>query len=228
MLPRTLTELYTLLCQRLILRHINTRTPNNEQVDKLESLDHLPTGISEQFSQLCYIAFKAMEGEMVIFSSQDLAKIGVDDDKLTGMGLLLIAPTISVAGREKSYNFLHLTLQEFCAAWYICKLSSEEQIKLMSTFHTETHFNMVWRFYSGITKLQNKEVFTYMLPYKLVRSPLSDWKVSDLAHIAYEAGNNELCQIVGDYFKDGSSVIDLDELESHAINYVLKQYRGLL
>ena len=226
MLPRTLTELYTLLCQRLILRHINTRTPNNEQVEKLESLDQLPTDISEQFSQLCYIAYKAMEGEMVTFSSQDLAKIGVDDGKLTGMGLLLIAPTISVAGREKSYNFLHLTLQEFCAACYISKLSSERQIKLMSTF--QTHFKMVWRFYAGITKLWNKEIFAYMLPCKLVKSPLSDWKVSELACIAYEVGSSEACQIVGDYYKDGCGVIDLDKLESHAISYVLKQYRGLL
>ena len=228
MLPRTLTELYTLLCQRLILRHINTRTPNIEQVEKLESLDQLPTGISEQFSQLCYIAYKAMEGEMVIFTSQDLAKIGVDDGKLTGMGLLLIAPTISVAGREKSHNFLHLTLQEFCAAWYVSRCSSEGQIELMSTFHNQTHFKMVWRFYAGITKLWNKEIFAYVLPCKLVKSPFSDWKVSELACIAYEAGSNELCQIVGDYYKDGRGVIDLDKLEPHAINYVLTQYRGLL
>ena len=146
-LPRTLTELYTLLCLRLILRHIITRTPNIKQVEKLQSLDHLPTDISEQFSQLCYIAYKGMKDEMVIFSSQDLAKFDVDEDNLSGMDLLLISPTISVAGREKSYNFLHLTLQEFCAAWYVSKLSAEEQVKLMSTIHYQTHFKMVWRFY---------------------------------------------------------------------------------
>ena len=228
MLPRILTELYTLLCKRLILRHIITRTLNIEQVEKLESLDHLPTGISEQFSQLCYIAYIAMKGEMVIFSSQDLAEIGIDEGELTGMGLLLIAPTISVAGREKSYNFLHLTLQEFCAAWYVSKLSAEEQIELMSAFHNQAQFKMLWRFYSGITKLGNEEIFSYILPCKLVRSALSDWKVSELACIAYEAGSSEACQIVGDYLKDGSSIIDLDELEPHAINYVLTQYRGFL
>ena len=228
MLPTTLTELYTLLCQRLILRHIITRTLNMEEIEKLESLDHLPTGISEQFSQLCYIAYITMEGETVTFSSQDLAEIGIDEGKLTGMGLLLIAPTISVAGREKSYNFLHLTLQEFCAAWYVAKLSAEEQIELMKAFHNQAQFKMAWRFYSGITKLWNKEMFAYMLPCKLVRSPLSDWKVSELVCIAYEAGSSEACQIVGDYCKDGSSVINLDELEPHAINYVLTQYRGLL
>ena len=208
-LPRTLTELYTLLCLRLILRHIVTRTPNIEQVEKLHSLDYLPKNISKQFSQLCYIAYKGMTGEMVIFSSQDLVKFDVDEDNLNGMGLLLIAPTISVAGREKSYNFLHLTLQEFCAAWYISKLSIEEQMKLMSTFHYQAHFKMVWRFYFGITKL-NKKIFDYMLPYKLVKSLFSDRKVSELINIAYEAGSSEACQIVGDYFKDGCGVVKLD------------------
>ena len=35
-----------------------------------------------------------------------------------------------------------------------------------------------------------------------------------------------MCQIVGNYYKD--SVINLDMLQSHAINYVLTQYKGLL
>ena len=34
---RTLTELYTLLCLRLILRHIISRTSNKEQIEHLQS-----------------------------------------------------------------------------------------------------------------------------------------------------------------------------------------------
>ena len=64
-LPKTLTKLYTLLCLRLILRHINTRT-NIKQVEKLHSLDELPKDIAKQFSQLCYIAYKGIEAEMII------------------------------------------------------------------------------------------------------------------------------------------------------------------
>ena len=152
-LPKTLTELYTLLCLRLILRHIVSHTANEGQIEKLQSLDNIPTGISEQFAQLCYIAYVGMENKKIIFSFQDLAEFGVAEDNLHCMGLLLTAPTTKVVGREKSYNFLHLTLQEFCAAWYISKLSAEDQVECMSIFHYQKHFNMVWRFYSGITKL---------------------------------------------------------------------------
>ena len=227
-LPKTLTELYTLLCLRLILRYIVTRTPNEGQVEKLLSLDNLPTGVSDQFLQLCHVAYKGMENEKIIFSSQDLTEIGVTEGNLRGMGLLLIAPTTTVAGREKCYNFLHLTLQEFCAAWYISKLSAEEQVLSIKVSPYREQLKMVWRFYSGITKLQNKELLEYMLPCEVVKSPFSHQKALELINIAYEASSSEVCEIVGNYFNDESSVINLDELQSHAINYVLTQYKGLL
>ena len=67
-----------------------------------------------------------------------------------------------------------------------------------------------------------------MLPCKEVKSPFSLWKASELINIVYEASSSEVCQIVGDYFNGRSNVIDLDRLESHAINYVLTQCKGLL
>ena len=67
-----------------------------------------------------------------------------------------------------------------------------------------------------------------MLPCKVVKSPFSLLKASELINIAYEASSTKVCQIVGDYFNDESSVIDLDKLESHAINYVLTEYKGHL
>ena len=98
----------------------------------------------------------------------------------------------------------------------------------MSTFHYQKRFKMVRRFYSGITKLCNESILHYMLPCKHVKSPLSDWKAFELINIAYEAGSTDVCQIVGNYFKNSSSVINLDALESHAIKFVLTHYTGLL
>ena len=99
-LPKTLTELYTKLCLRLILRHILNHTPNEGDIEKLLSLDNLPTGISDQFLQLCHVAYKGMKNEKIIFSSEDLAEMDVPEDKLHDMGLLLVAPSITVAGTE--------------------------------------------------------------------------------------------------------------------------------
>ena len=202
-LPETLTELYTLLCLRLILRHIVTHTPNEEEVEKLSSLNDLPRSISEQFFQLCFLAYKGMESKTIIFYSQYLRDIGIDETKMSCLGLLQIAPTTSVYGREKSYNFLHLTVREFCAAWYISKLSTEEQVKLFKTYYYDSQFEMVWRFYSGITGLKDRQIINLMLPYKLATSESTKVRMIKLMYCVYEAHNDEVCKIVGDHC-DGS------------------------
>jgi len=245
-LPETLTELYTLLCLRLILRHITTRTPNEEQVENLKSLNDLPLGISEQFSQLCYIAYRGIKIGKVEMSSQDLNSFGVIEDRVRDLGLLLITPSISVYGREKSYNFLHLTLQEFCAAWYISKLSIEEQMQLIKTYcfgnyiyfddnnndkddeiDDYDHFKMVWRFYSGITGLNNKEVLNCMLPYVKLEATYNYWgKFYELVHFVYEAHNSEACQAFVDHF---GAEFHLHLWPSQfELNYILIQYKGKL
>ena len=121
-LPNTLTQLYTLLCLNLILRHINKQNDGNADVEYLDSLDGLPVGISDQFLKLCLIAYRGRVDGRIIFSSRDIKGYFIDASKMSGLRLLLIAPSTSVYGREKSYNFLHLTRQEFCSVVYISKL----------------------------------------------------------------------------------------------------------
>ena len=225
-LPETLTELYTVLCLRLILRHIITRTPNEENTEKLTSLNYLPKGISENFFKLCFFAFKSLERKNIVFYSQDLLEVGIDEIKLCCLGLLQIAPTISVYGREKSYNFLHLTVQEFCAAWYISKLSTEEQVKYFKSYYCDEQFEMVWRFYSGITGLKDREILDLMLPYKLVKSKLTKLKMIKLMFLLHEAHNDEACKIVGDHC-DGNFT-DLYPEHSRFVSYSFDKHKTLL
>ena len=221
-LPETLTELYTLLCLRLILRYITVRTVNVAKVEKLRSLDHLPEGISEQFAQLCFIAYKGTENGNIIFTSQYLLKIGIVENKMSDLGLLVTAPSTSVYGTEKSYNFLHKTLQEFSTAWYISKLSLQDQLKCINTYWNDHNYIMVWGFYSGITGLNNnKEVLNCIpLPYKLVKSDLTVRRIQHLMDCMYEAHNSELCQIVGDHL-DGN----IEHDAAHVIHYFLTHYK---
>jgi len=221
-LPETLTELYKLLILRLILRHISTRTDNVACVKKLPSLDHLPDFVSESFSKLCYIAYKGTEKRNIIFTSQDLMNIGVAEKELGNFGLLVTAPSTSVYGREKSYNFLHKTVQEFCTAWYISKLSQQDQLKCVQTFWNDRDYLMVWRFYSGITELNIKEITNSVLPYKLVESYLTESKLQHLMSCVYEARNKELCQIIGDYLNHFNCTFTSNP---HVIAFFLTSYK---
>ena len=224
-LPETLTKLYTLLCLRLILRYITTRTANVDQVEELRSLDDLPEDIAKQFSQLCFIAYKGVESNKIIFSSHELRSIDIAQEKMSDLGLLVTAPSTSVYGREKSYNFLHKTLQEFCTAWYISKLSLQDQLKCINTYWNDNYI-MVWRFYSGITGLNNKEVINCIpLPYKLVKSDLTVRRIQHLMDCVYEAHNSEMCHIVGDHL-DGNIYVEKDV--THVIDYFLTHYKGTM
>ena len=155
-LPTTLTELYTLLCINLILCHINKNSPG--EISFLDSLDDLPAGASKSFSYLCYIAFRGRMDDKIIFSSREIKEYGIDPNKLSGLGLLLVVPSTSVYGREKSHNFLHLTVQEYCAAFYISRLPDKEQENYFQKHQFHGSYQMIWRMYSGITRLRNENI----------------------------------------------------------------------
>ena len=227
-LPNTLTELYTLLCINLILRHINKHSPSD--IDYLDNLYELPVGISEEFSKLCLIAYRGREDDRIIFSSREIKGYGIDASMLSGLGLLLIAPSTSVYGREKSYNFLHLTVQEYCAAFYISKLPDKEQYECFKKYRFYDSFQMIWRIYSGITRLRNKDIFHHMLPSKWVKSRYRKRRIIELLHCVYEAHNDEVCNVVGNHL-DGNidlSLCRLDQISCSALGYLLEQYRGAL
>ena len=232
-LPETLTELYTLLCLRLILRHIITRTPNVEEIESLFSLNDLPKDSFEQFFQLCLLAYQGMKSKSITFRNNDLPPNGC-------LGLLRVTSFISVHGREKSFSFLHFTLQEFCAAWHISKLPTEEQLNLLEKYYNDDHFKMVWRFYSGITQLKDKKLLNFMLPYKQVKSRNTKAKIIKLLYHLYEAHNEEACQIVGDHY-DGTFVnfypdylhfatysYGNHQILLQAFRYFLIHYKGML
>ena len=227
-LPKTLVELYSWLCLNLILHHINKHSPG--EVDYLSSLHNLPAQTREQFLTLCLIAYRGREEDKIIFSSCELESYGIDVSKLSGLGLLLIAPSTSVYGREKSYNFLHLTVQEFCSAFYISSLQDNKQFECFKKYQFYDSFKIIWRMYSGITRLRNKDILHCILPSKWVESDYRKTKVIDSLHCVHEAHGKELCNSVGNHL-DG--IIDLswcklDQISCSALGYLLEQYRGTL
>ena len=230
-LPNTLTELYTLLCLNLMLRHINRQNGGDTEVEYLRSFNDLPEGTKEHFLNLCLIGYKGRVDDRIIFSSRDIEGYGIHTSKIVGLGLLLIAPSPSVYGREKSYNFLHLTLQEFCAALYISNLSTQEQLECFNQFKYTENFRMIWRFFSGITGLRNNDLLYKILPTKLtlVGSCYRGRRIIELLHLNYEAQNDAVSQLVGNHL-DGKIFLfgyeQLNVIDCTAVGYLLKKYRG--
>ena len=71
------------------------------------------------------------------------------------LGLMQEVPQLYTVDRASSYNFIHLTLQEYLAAVHISQLPAHQQTRLFQEHVNSGHFKMTMRFLAGHTKLAN-------------------------------------------------------------------------
>ena len=136
-IPRTLTKLYTRLCLILVQRFLETMHPSDEYV--LNTFSDIPEKYQDHFLHLSKVAFEGLENNEVIFHSlpKDVVHFG-------------FLNTVSVLfGYEISHNFLHLTLQEFLAAYYIFQLPNS--LDVLKQYCDDSRWDVVWVFVSGLT-----------------------------------------------------------------------------
>ena len=140
LLPHTLTELYTQICLTILNRYLKINYPS-VRVDKFENL---PADLYQQFLHMSQVAFEGIENEEVIFHTVP--------SRLVHFGFL-DAVSALYGGGSISYNFLHLTIQEFFAAYHISHLGSSGQ-EVIKQYGMEDRWNVVWRFVAGLTKFK--------------------------------------------------------------------------
>ena len=143
-IPRTLTQLYTELCLCLLSRHLNA--VEDPMADNLpDQLKDIPEPLHAQLVCLGQLAFEGRVKEQVIFNRlpEGCSELG-----------LLNSCTELYGRKRKTYNFFHLTLQEYFGAFYISQLPGDRQQKLFAEHGRLSHLNMVWRFLSGLTQMK--------------------------------------------------------------------------
>ena len=148
-IPRTLTQLYTQLCLTMLYRYLEPEYPKivlSSIADLSKYGNHL-----SHFQNLSRLAFEEFVNEQVIFYSLP--------DSLIHFGLLDDEKDLHAGGGSISYNFLHLTLQEFLAAYYVSHTTIEMQA-FQKYGHNE-RWRLIWRFVAGLTKLQYFKNITY-------------------------------------------------------------------
>ena len=130
---------------------------------------------------------------------------------------------------EESYQFLHLSIQEFLAAWWIAKYVKTEEV-FVEHFDND-HFRMCLRFIAGLTHLEDdsyQQHFNKQLDLQCIKCPLFGFEVhyhshfkqthvrphgvctlSDkldvlLLHLLYESQNITLCHTLAQSMKNQS------------------------
>ena len=118
LLPETQTEMYNHFTTSIIIRQLKQYNPSF----KLQSLGDLKGEEEKLFKNLCSIAF-----EMTASSRQVMSHGEFTADSQLSLGLVTTDISACWSGEyQNSYSFLHLTLQEFLAAFHTSKASQEK------------------------------------------------------------------------------------------------------
>ncbi|XP_048051662.1 NACHT, LRR and PYD domains-containing protein 3-like isoform X2 [Megalobrama amblycephala] len=122
-IPQTLTEMYI----HFLLIQINMRNQKYEERD----LEKLLQSNREVIVKLAEVAFKQLMKGNVMFYEEDLRESGIDvTDASVYSGICTeIFKEESVIHQRKVYSFIHLSVQEFLAAFYVfyCFLTKNKE-----------------------------------------------------------------------------------------------------
>ena len=174
-LPATRTKLYERNILMTLLREDST-------LGRINCSRKLPPALYEKFVRLCCLAYDGIVKRQIIFDD-------VPED-VQELGLLVREPDLySAVCTSETYNFFHLSIQEFCAGYYVSLLTWQEQQQLLSK---ELHFREVVIFLCGLCENPSNMIdiiYKYMPKYKRFGYTRVDTLL--FLHCAYESQNND-------------------------------------
>ena len=245
LIPRTMTQLYTALCHSLLRRYLVENSLVNRDYRMPQELNDLPQDVCKQLHTLSKIAFDGIEQQKLVFYKHELP------EGFQHMGFMNECRELYVdKGVESSYNFLHLSLQEYLAAWYVSQLPDIEQ-KLFfldkKGGHQLVDVAMVRSFQAGITNPGMSVVKKFLAGITGFRSAVwqdilqpeaGELTVSKLmCTCLYETQNYMLCQqlLSSSVIKTGPYPISLNahlltsfytSVDFYALGYCITHSRG--
>ena len=123
---------------------------------EIEDLNGFPQPYSKIINQLSKFAFKALGNNQLTFTLTEIKEECPDIDKaINGLGLL---QAVEYAGRTSkclSFNFIHLSIQEFLAAHHVTTLPPDEELSfLQENFWSNPVYFSVFDNYVALTNGQ--------------------------------------------------------------------------
>ena len=152
-LPKTQTEMYKKFTQMTIVRFIK----KYENCSTSISIANLPKSYEKVFIELAKLAYKALITDKIVFALSEIEQgcpnLTMTQSNWNGLGLLKAVQYFSaqIGSDQVTFHFLHFSVQEYIAAWYISTLSDKKQIKLLEKTFWEHRYYNTWIMYVGIT-----------------------------------------------------------------------------
>ena len=245
-LPTTLTQLYENFILQTIRRHVKRHDINPHT---LGSLSSLPSQLAKPLQEMCQLAYTNLANTRMTFSSHQLQSLSeaVKEDYL---GLM----TTFIEYDEEKYQFLHLSIQEFLAAWWIAKHEKKTE-EVFKDHFDDDHFRMCLRFVSGLTHLEHESYQQYFnkqqLDLQCKREPLFGFETCHLSYfyqnpeirrnvhistddfdnvpilllqLLYESKNTTLCQVLAQSINNHSLCLYWDRVSLSLFDWLCLSY----
>ena len=155
-LPTNRSELYEKFIALTISRCLQKSDAMLSEI--VLSLNELPKKYCMYLRQLSEFAFNTIGSDKLIFSNMDIKRLSPDfassSKELQGLDLFRATQHLNIANIDSCvwYNFLHSSIHEFLAGYYLNSLQGSEQFgRLKNTFFLKQYTN-VWVMFIGLQK----------------------------------------------------------------------------
>jgi hypothetical protein len=162
-LPSTRTGLFYLFVEHFLLRHMQTRTTAYCEISSIDNFpEGLPSDILQSFTALSKLAYQSILERKRVIDQKLLVEFGFSSID-NAFGFLQVHQRLTMHGIHKQYTFIHLSLEEYLAAFHITQMDRRKQITAVNKIFDQNPLSPVLTFYAGLTGLKVDEVRDLLL-----------------------------------------------------------------
>ena len=215
-LPSTLTELYEkYICQVLFVAMMKKDPSLYSGLNHISDISD--ANVVGMVKTLGKVALDGFKKKCFLFTPNVFGSHMLSGELVDGLNLLTSFDIPATAGRSKVYQFIHLSVQEFLAAYHMKELPVADQISFLKEYRSDLQFQNVWRFLAGITKLKNKDIRDCIVN----GTRQSNQSQLFLIHCLYEAHDQEICSLAAAELK---AILDLSNTSLNTADCLCAAY----
>ena len=155
-LPKNVTELYNIFICLTIRRNLSKYGITTKEA--ITDINSLPKPYDKFIQQLSKLSLQALNKNQLIFTLDEIKQFCPQVESIPGalnaFGLLQAIEHVSIFQTTTTFNFLHLSLQEFLAANYITTLTQDEELSILEEYFWKGSHSNMFKIYITLTKGQ--------------------------------------------------------------------------